>query len=209
MKTPGMCINSGCPNLSRTKKPGLCMRCYQDARRKRPVCRSSKCRVHLWPGQSKLGFCRLHEAELFSKWDTAAHRAAWVRFAKQVERDPESGCWEAVTHLVYDDDSKHPYGRISLNDAWWVIHRFSYVWTYGGHSNGLELDHRCNNTVCANPTHLFPTTSTRNIGFRDQRAREPDAEWDLLDPKGEPIVSVINERLMLAMFWTGLDVNPD
>ena len=45
----------------------------------------------------------------------------------------------------------------------WFAHRVAYRLAVGPVPDGLELDHLCRNTSCANPAHLEPVTGAENI----------------------------------------------
>lgn len=44
-----------------------------------------------------------------------------------------------------------------------AAHRVSYVLRFGLIAPGVELDHKCRNTLCVNPHHLEPVTPQLNI----------------------------------------------
>lgn len=44
-----------------------------------------------------------------------------------------------------------------------LTHRLAYVRARGAIPFGLTLDHLCRNTLCCNPNHLQPVTSSENV----------------------------------------------
>lgn len=72
------------------------------------------------------------------------------RFWARVDRDGPDGCWVWL-------GSKHDFGYgwfwaqgRSLN-----AHRVAWELTYGSIPDGLQVMHACDNTGCANPSHLM------------------------------------------------------
>lgn len=76
--------------------------------------------------------------------------------------EPMSGCWiwlgtEAQTTVG-------PYGRMHIgNGKWQYSHILSYEDAHGPVPEGLELDHKCRNTLCMNPDHLEAVTHKENV----------------------------------------------
>lgn len=59
----------------------------------------------------------------------------------------------------------------------WYTHRLAYVLFVGPIPEGLQIDHRCNQTKCCNPDHLEPVTVRENLlrstnAVADQRAQD-------------------------------------
>ncbi len=63
------------------------------------------------------------------------------------------------------------YGRFSYNKKQWYAHRISWTLTYGAIPDGKHVLHRCDNTGCCNPSHLFIGTHLDNIHDRDEKGR--------------------------------------
>jgi len=51
-------------------------------------------------------------------------------------------------------------------------HRVSYQVFVGPIPDGYEIDHKCVNTLCIEPTHLEAVTGEENLKRRDQRQHE-------------------------------------
>jgi hypothetical protein len=79
---------------------------------------------------------------------------AIVRFAKNIEVDSETGCWNWSASL-----NNAGYGNFNRTSA----HRFIYEFVFGSISDNLQIDHLCRNRRCANPNHLEMVTASENI----------------------------------------------
>jgi hypothetical protein len=81
----------------------------------------------------------------------------WVRFSTKVERRP-NGCLE-WTAASYPDG----YGNFVYEGRSHPAHRLAYIWFVGPLPEGLEIDHKCRNRACVEPTHLEPVTHLENV----------------------------------------------
>lgn len=63
------------------------------------------------------------------------------------------------------------YGSFYFRKKGDRAHRVSWVITYGDIPEGLCVLHRCDNTLCVNPEHLFLGTQLDNIKDRDDKGR--------------------------------------
>lgn len=77
-------------------------------------------------------------------------------------------CWEWTGSL-----RKTGYGRFGgdRNDQENLVHRLSWVFTYGEIPNGLWVLHKCDNRKCVNPAHLFLGTNQDNTRDRTLKGR--------------------------------------
>lgn len=78
------------------------------------------------------------------------------RFWSKVDRTGDCWEWTASGKLA-------GYGHIRVNGRLWLAHRYS--WTLAGRelTEGLVLDHICDNKKCVNPDHLQQVTHRENI----------------------------------------------
>lgn len=77
----------------------------------------------------------------------------------------ESGCWEWS-----GSKAKGGYGRAYYRGRAVMIHRLTFETWWGPVPPGMEIDHLCRNTSCANPLHLEAVTHRENV-IRAYRAR--------------------------------------
>lgn len=75
----------------------------------------------------------------------------WARVEKSIS------CWLWVGAKEADG-----YGRFDIEHKHIRAHRFSWILHNGPVPNGLGILHRCNNTSCVNPSHLYAGTPKDN-----------------------------------------------
>jgi len=84
------------------------------------------------------------------------------RFWDKVDVKTENECWEwkasLTLHGGYGQLMNYKNGKRILIKA----HQFSYKINKGENSNGLMVCHKCNNSKCCNPNHLYLGTAKDN-----------------------------------------------
>jgi hypothetical protein len=85
----------------------------------------------------------------------------WEKVSVQME-----GCWEWL-------GAHDRYGMIKFGsgDNNWLAHRVSWIIHNGPIPEGVCVLHKCDNTLCCRPDHLFLGTQLDNIHDRDKKRR--------------------------------------
>lgn len=86
------------------------------------------------------------------------------RFWSKVFRPEHDGCWEWTAGCSGDG-----YGAFRSHGRQVGAHRFSFELHHGPIPSGMQVLHRCDNTICVRPDHLFLGTVTDNM--RDKAAK--------------------------------------
>lgn len=91
------------------------------------------------------------------------------RFWAKVQKTPH--CW------LWVGGSAHPYGLIAterIRAGRWrteLVNRVSWKIAYGAIPDGAEVCHRCDNTRCVRPSHLFLGTHAQNMSDMRRKGR--------------------------------------
>lgn len=79
--------------------------------------------------------------------------------------DKTNYCWNYIGSLT-----RQKYGRFGRKRA--VAHRLSYAIHFGVDPGDLFVCHRCDNTRCVNPDHLFLGTHQQNMDDMRKKGRD-------------------------------------
>lgn len=114
-------------------------------------------------GNRKNNLTRL---QLQQRQETAAQR-----FERRVIREPHpKGCWLWRGSHNPRGYSKMGWIRNGKRD-WLYVHRVSYEIHHGQIPDGMHVLHRCDNTGCVNPAHLWLGTHDDNMVDRTVKKR--------------------------------------
>jgi hypothetical protein len=75
------------------------------------------------------------------------------------------GCWHWEGYAVHDPrPSVPPYGRLKRPESSSnLVHRIAYEVWGGEIPEGMEIHHKCANTLCVKPAHLQLATKAQNL----------------------------------------------
>lgn len=87
-------------------------------------------------------------------------------WSKVIKR--ESGCWEWGGNILKPyKNGNLPYGTFSVfidgKQISYMSHRLSWMITKGDIPEGMMVCHKCDNSICCNPDHLFIGTNDDNM----------------------------------------------
>lgn len=88
------------------------------------------------------------------------------RFLSHVIPEPNTGCW--VWASSFDKDG---YGQFEVKNKRFLSHRFSWKIFNGEIPNKKFVCHKCDNTWCVNPIHLFLGSHRENMKDMVQKNR--------------------------------------
>lgn len=99
--------------------------------------------------------------------------SATSAFWRQVARKEPEHCWVWTGETLRSNRPWQRYGRFSVWSGSKTVnfraHRFAWMLANGQIPEGLNVLHRCDNTSCVNPNHLFVGTQKENV--EDQRSK--------------------------------------
>jgi hypothetical protein len=85
-------------------------------------------------------------------------------FRAKFEIDSTTNCWKWKASLNARGYGRFRYGGAdSVGGKVWYAHVFSYLVCVSSDTEGLVIDHLCENTSCVNPDHLQAVSHQENI----------------------------------------------
>ncbi len=97
-------------------------------------------------------------------------------FESKIDKNGENGCWIWLEHK---NSKVKGYGRFCYNGIRPLAHRFSHELYNGPIPEGLLVCHKCDNSSCVNPEHLFLGTIQENNLDRDKKNRQVSLKGEL------------------------------
>lgn len=119
-----------------------------------------------------------------------------------VEVDFASGCWN------YTGKQKARYPRVSFNGVKYSLHRLS--WMLANEKSIPEemyVCHKCDNTKCCNPDHLFLGTQFDNMQDMIQKGRNANTKGDNNPRAALTEGEVIEIRNLYVSGWSRKDLS--
>jgi len=96
----------------------------------------------------------------------------FIRLAQKIKLSKGNKCWEWVGTVFSLTHKDLPYGQfwwgeINGKDKTISSHRAIWTLTKGAIPDGLQVLHKCNNSICCRPDHLYLGTHENNMADRD------------------------------------------
>lgn len=105
----------------------------------------------------------LKDRMMKERWERYRHPAFWARIEKS------DACWNWLGSQEQGPKNTSPYGVLRWRGKASKAHRVAYELTNGEIPAGMMVLHKCDNTLCCNPDHLYLGTHADNM--RDMRER--------------------------------------
>lgn len=87
------------------------------------------------------------------------------KFWSRVNKADENDCW------LWNAGKTKRYGYFFVHPRNQLAHRVAWMFTYGEIPDGKVICHKCDNTFCCNPNHLFIGTQADNVKDMEMKGR--------------------------------------
>lgn len=120
---------------------------------------------------------------------------------RELKRDiDKNGCWNCTGRC----STNKGYHTITRNKKRMYVHRYMYEKTYWPIPEGMIVCHKCDNTHCINPEHLYLGTYHTNSVDMAKRHRHPN--WNKLTEK-EVLEIRMNKTERKEILWKRYNVH--
>lgn len=92
------------------------------------------------------------------------------RFNEKFTKGPDCWIWGAATDKANDGDQLN-YGQFSFRGRNVGAHIFAFMLAYGSAPPNHDIAHKCANTLCVNPEHLWARSRKQNMANKLTRER--------------------------------------
>lgn len=128
-----------------------------------------------------------------------------MRSLRRTWKDPQTRFWERVVKSPGCWDWTGPvkngkYGHIYVDGKNISVHRYSFELNVGPIANNLFVLHKCDNTVCVNPEHLFLGTHNENMSDKVSKFRQPCGELHWNSRLSSAIIDDIRELYGMGIY---------
>lgn len=173
--------------------------------------------------RSRPGYCRRHEDEWLNKAREGTVDSTLERLANSITVKADTGCWITPP----SPGTNNGRGMIGCGGRKFTTYRLTYLKFYGGHANGQELSHDCDESLCCNPMHVTPIKPRMNRDAEHDLTmavawavtstfkRPPPELQSWADSHGLPLYGTETKRIvdsfmpsedeLLAQYWADLE----
>lgn len=109
----------------------------------------------------------MNKPYMSERWAKYRVDAYW----KRVDVCGADACWNWIGLTSKSPKNKTPYGVLGWNGKGTRAHRVAYSLINGEIPPGKMVLHRCDNTLCCNPTHLYLGDHAQNMRDVVERSR--------------------------------------